>query len=199
MKGSWLTLVILAGGCAHLPQIAGSAEKTEAFLVSGSEDRRVLLGYLPLKNSPVGKGVNVFTLETSKVGYIPLRATFMFPSSLKAHESIVLNLKKLDNNWFKSSIEKTYINEFDLVVRRFLELQEKIMLRRETDAARIIEELGTVYDGFAAYHSLVGAFHWNNNRLDEAKKSYQSVLRLVPDSAEALGIIKAIDIMLGAR
>lgn len=195
---SGIAIVGVLSACSTTMTVVSNPKEADVFVLGISDSRRTLIGKTPIELPPLQKGQDYYYLEIIKPGYMPSVAIIPFISSLSANVEVKMTMKKQDSEWFKMAMRGVFINDTDAIVREFLQFQEKMIQGNDAECVRLINVMGRVYGNIAAYHSLVGAYYWQKNNLEEARNSFERLLALNPKDAEAKRMLSVLNVMMGS-
>lgn len=188
---------LFLSGCSHTVNLNSVPTGVEVYSLDKQAKRRALLGVTPLVLPSATKAEDFHYIELSKPGYLPQVTIIPFASALDANAQYRFVLKKQDAEWFRIAMRGVFIRELDNVLGQFVELHENIFLDNESECRRLISAMSKQYGNISSFHLLSGAFYWKKNDLEEAKTSYVNALKLNPRDAEALTMLRNIDVLLG--
>jgi len=187
----------LLNSCASSINVASTPDAVELLSINSINNTESSLGNTPTV-IPLSKNKkDFFHLKLSKPGYITQYSIIPFISAFKEDLNLKISLKKQNSDWFETSMRGIFIRETDSILREFLDLQKKIIKGDDQECLRLINIMKQQYGKVAAFHSLVGAYHWTRNNLTEAKRSYERILELVPSDVEASKMLSVINVMMG--
>lgn len=190
-------LYVLCSACASSVKVSSVPESIELHSINALTGSETLIGSTPATLAPGANQQDYHLLKMSKSGFLSQYTVIPFTSSFKTEPNVKVTLKKKNSTWFDAALRGVYAKETDDIIREFLELQKKIIANDEFEGNRLIGTMKQKYANIAAFHSLVGAFHWKKNNLTEARRSYERILELVPQDAEALKMLSVISVMMG--
>jgi hypothetical protein len=186
---------VLFSGCIHTLEISTTPKGVQVYALKPDGEQGKLLGKTPVVLQSTSDE-DYFHLKLAKRGYISRVFLLPFYRPANGKEEVKITLKAQNKEWFQNALRVTYYNQTDALIKDFLSFQENIIQENDLECMRYIESLGKSYSEIATYHSLVGAYFWKKNRLNDARKAYLRLLELVPTDTEAKSMLKAIDAML---